>query len=121
MARRDGLLKDDFGNERTLYSLRHTYASRRRYEGMSFDDLSVQMGTSVKMLEDHYSHFTVSDNPNKFAGHESREHKARQQEQDESAVLIKQMAQQGADAQKQIAELLIQNRVLMERLLDKGR
>ena len=47
----DGLLTDDFGNQRVLYSLRHTYASRRRYQDMSFDDLSVQMGTSVKMLE----------------------------------------------------------------------
>ena len=69
------------------------------------------------MLEDHYSHFTVSDNPNKFAGHESREHKARQHEQDQSAVLIKQMAEQSAEQQKQIAELFMQNRVLMERLL----
>ncbi|MCP4288054.1 MAG: hypothetical protein GY792_27055 [Gammaproteobacteria bacterium] len=108
-GKEDGLLKDDFGNERTLYCLRHTYASRRRYEGMSYNDLSVQMGTSVKMLEEHYSHFTVSDNPNKFAGHEKREDQERKQEQDESAVLI-----------KQIAELLEQNRLLMERLLGKG-
>jgi len=111
-GKEDGLLKDDFGNERTLYCLRHTYASRRRYEGMSYDDLSVQMGTSVKMLEYHYSHFTVSDNPNKFAGHEKREDQERKQEQDESAVLIKQMAKQGADHQKQIAELLEQNRLI---------
>ncbi len=39
---------------------------------MCFDDLSVQMGTSIKMLEQHYSYFKVSDNPNKFAGHEMR-------------------------------------------------
>ena len=84
---------------------------------MSFDDLSVQMGTSVKMLEDHYSHFTVSDNPNKFAGHESRDHKQRQQIQDESLALIRQMAEQNAEQQKQIAELLMQNRLMMERLL----
>lgn len=74
----------------------------------------------VKMLEEHYSHFTVSDNPNKFAGYEKREDQERKQEQDESAELIKQMAKQGADAQKQIAELLEQNRLLMERLLEKG-
>jgi len=40
-----------------------------RYKGISFDDLSVQTGTSVKMLEQHYSHFKVSDNPDRFAGH----------------------------------------------------
>lgn len=70
--RSDGLLRDTNGNVRTLYSLRHTYASRRRYEGFSFDDLSVQMGTSVQMLEKHYSHFTVNDNPNLFSGHTKR-------------------------------------------------
>ena len=80
---------------------------------MSYDDLSVQMGTSVKMLEDHYSHFTVSDNPNKFAGHDKREHQQRQQEQDETAVLIKKMAEQNAEQQKQIAEL-------MNKLLEKN-
>ena len=108
-----GLLKDDFGNERTLYCLRHTYASRRRYEGMSYDDLSVQMGTSVKMLEEHYSHFTVSDNPNKFAGHEKRDDKKRELEQDKSAALIRQMAEQNAEQQNKIMEL-------MEKLLEKG-
>ena len=120
-GKEDGLLKDDFGNERTLYCLRHTYASRRRYEGMSFDDLREAMGTSVKMLEQHYSHFKVSDNPNKFAGHTKREDQERKHKQDESAALIKQLAQQGADAQKQIAELVEQNRLLMERLLDNNK
>ena len=85
---------------------------------MSYNDLSVQIGTSVKVLEEHYSHFTVSDNPNKFAGHEKIEHKARQLEQDESAVLIKQMAEQSAEQQKQIAKSLEQNGRLMERLLE---
>jgi hypothetical protein len=80
---------------------------------MSYDDLSVQMGTSVKMLEDHYSHFTVSDNPNKFSGHEKRGHQQRQQEQDESAVLIRRMAEQNTKQQKQIMEL-------MNKLLEKN-
>jgi len=60
------------------------------------------------MLKEYYSHFTVSDNPNKFAGHEKREDQVRKQEQDESAVLI-----------KQIAELLEQNRLLMMRCLSE--
>ena len=62
LLNRCDLLKDEFGNDRVLYSLRHTYASRRRFEGMSFDDLSIQMGTSVELLEKVYSHFVVSDN-----------------------------------------------------------
>ena len=112
----DGLLKDDFGNERVLYSLRHTYASRRRYEGMSFDDLSVQMGTSVKMLEEHYSHFSVSDNPNLFAGHVKREQQKKDKENADAAESIKEMAKQLNEQSAQMAELMEQNRKLVELL-----
>ena len=101
----DGLLCDSFGDARTLYSLRHTYASQRRKEGISFDDLSVQMGTSVKMLEQHYSHFTVSDNPNKFAGHETRDEQQRQKQQDEDSDLLKMFIKRDNDQSKQIEEL----------------
>lgn len=116
--RKDGLLSDDFGNVRTLYSLRHTYASRRRYEGMSFDDLSVQMGTSVKMLEDHYSHFKVSDNPNKFAGHEKRDEKQRQKQQDNDSDVLKILAEQNSKQSQRIEELLQQQNILMQKLVD---
>jgi len=117
-GREDGLLCDDFGNARTLYSLRHTYASRRRYEGMSFDDLSVQMGTSVQMLEQHYSHFTVSDNPNKFSGHEKRAERKREKEQDSNTELLKLLAEQNAQQSERIAELLEQNNALMQKIVD---
>jgi hypothetical protein len=50
---------------------------------MSFDNLSVQMGTSVKMLEEHYSHFTVSDNPNLFSGHAKRLQQSKDKEIEE--------------------------------------
>ena len=114
----DGLLKDDFGNQRVLYSLRHTYASRRRYEGMSFDDLSVQMGTSVKMLEEHYSHFSVSDNPNLFAGHVKREQQKKDKENADAAETIETMSKQLGEQTAQMAELMAQNRKLVE-LLEK--
>jgi integrase len=118
-GREDGLLNDDFGDARTLYSLRHTYASRRRYEGMSFDDLSVQMGTSVQMLEKHYSHFTVSDNPNRFSGHEKREQQQRDQQQDASAQQLQSLVEQNAEQSKRIADLLEQNNALMRKIIDK--
>ncbi|MBW6510055.1 MAG: hypothetical protein K0A94_11005 [Desulfuromonadales bacterium] len=105
----DGLLKDDFGEERTLYSLRHTYASRMRYKGITFDDLSVQMGTSVKMLEQHYSHFKVSDNPNKFAGHEQRATKDKQKNEAENSTMIKQLVEQNQQM-KQLLEQFLKNR-----------
>jgi hypothetical protein len=58
------------------------------------------MSASFNMMEEHYSHFIVSDNPNKFTGHQKREDQVRKQEQDESEVLIRQMAQQGAEERK---------------------
>ncbi len=57
--------------------------SRRRYEEMSFDDISEVVGTSVKMLEEHYSHFTVSDNPNLFSGHAKRLQQSKDKEIEE--------------------------------------
>ncbi len=52
-----GLLKDKFGDNRTLYSLRHTYATMTLMRGqVGIHDLARQMGTSVVMIERHYSH-----------------------------------------------------------------
>ena len=52
-----GLLKDKFGDNRTLYSLRHTYATMTLMRGqVGIHDLARQMGTSVEMIERHYSH-----------------------------------------------------------------
>ncbi len=54
-----GLLEDGHGNERTLYSLRHTYATLRLVEDkIPIHDLAKQMGTSIAMIEKHYSHLT---------------------------------------------------------------
>ena len=47
------------GQNRTLYSLRHTYATfALTTDGMEIHTLAKQMGTSIKMIEDHYSHLT---------------------------------------------------------------
>lgn len=42
------------GTPRTIYSLRHLYATQRLYEDVSPFLLAKQMGTSVEMLEKHY-------------------------------------------------------------------
>ena len=52
--------KDKNGNNRTLYSLRHTYATMRINE-VPIYQLAVNMGTSVEMIEDYYSHAKVRD------------------------------------------------------------
>ncbi|MBT5299225.1 MAG: tyrosine-type recombinase/integrase [Rhodospirillaceae bacterium] len=44
------------GQPRVLYSLRHMYATMRVRKGLSYHVLADQMGTSVEMIERHYSH-----------------------------------------------------------------
>lgn len=71
------LLTDKEGQERTLYSLRHTYATTQLRNGVTWDDLAIQMGTSRIMLERHYSKFKVEDRAADFSGlSEKRKKKA---------------------------------------------
>lgn len=54
--------------ERSLYSLRHYYATQRLLEGVPIHDLAEQMGTSVLMITKHYSHLTPLMKAKQFAG-----------------------------------------------------
>ena len=66
-----GLGKDSFGRPRTVYSLRHTYATFRLHEGVNHYTLSRNMGTSVQMLEQYYGHtsnLTMSEELTKGGG-----------------------------------------------------
>jgi integrase len=54
------LLENNAGDMRTLYSLRHTYATRELLTGTDIHTLAKQMGTSVTMLERHYSKLTAT-------------------------------------------------------------
>lgn len=52
-----GMSKSDKdGKSRSLYSLRHYYATQRILDGLDFGQLGKQMGTSIPMIEKHYSH-----------------------------------------------------------------
>jgi integrase len=51
-----GVECDENGDKRTIYSLRHTYATFRLQEGVHQFVLAKNMGTSVAMLEKHYGH-----------------------------------------------------------------
>jgi integrase len=54
-----GILKDKFGDNRTLYSLRHTYATLELLENKTdIHTLAKQMGNSAAMIEKHYSKLT---------------------------------------------------------------
>lgn len=56
LVQQAGVERDRFGEKRTIYSLRHTYATARLHEGVNHYILARNMGTSVKMLENHYGH-----------------------------------------------------------------
>jgi integrase len=47
------------GEPRTLYSLRHTYATWNLRRGVTYEQLKSQMGTSITMLQKHYDHATA--------------------------------------------------------------
>jgi integrase len=51
-----GLKLDQFNIRRTLYSLRHSYATWRLEEGLSVYTIAENMGTSVEMIDRHYGH-----------------------------------------------------------------
>jgi integrase len=51
-----GLRNGPHGVPRSTYSFRHTYATYRLSLGVDVYFLAEQMGTSVKMIQDHYGH-----------------------------------------------------------------
>ena len=51
-----GISQDHKGNAITLYSMRSTFACFEiQYHGTSYDDLASTMGTSIKIIEEHYA------------------------------------------------------------------
>jgi len=62
------LYDPDSGLRRSLYSLRHTYATRQILRGIDLHVLALQMGTSIAMLERHYSHLEPIKAASRLAG-----------------------------------------------------
>ncbi len=54
------------GARRSTYCFRHTYATFRLTEGVDVYFLAKQMGTSVKMIEDHYGHISPVKNADRI-------------------------------------------------------
>jgi integrase len=67
LMKHSGLMFDSGGQRRTLYSLRHTYATRALAKGVDIHTLARQMGTSVLMIEKHYSKITPMLSAEKLA------------------------------------------------------
>ena len=67
------LLHTAKGKKRQLYSLRHTYATfKLTYDKVPIHTLAKQMGTSVVMIEKHYSHLKIKDAVEQLRSDESR-------------------------------------------------
>jgi integrase len=61
LMRDSGLLKDTDGQNRTLYSLRHTYATLELLRANTdIHTLAKQMGNSASVIERHYSKLTAT-------------------------------------------------------------
>ena len=60
------------GKSRTLYSLRHYYATRDLKRGISTHALSKQMGNSTAMLDKHYSKYSPLLNAEMHSGRDRR-------------------------------------------------
>ena len=68
LMRDTGLLKNTEGQTRTLYSLRHTYATFELLRhSTDIHTLSKQMGNSAAMIERHYSKLTATMAADKLA------------------------------------------------------
>lgn len=73
-----GVERNSFGEKRTVYSLRHTYATFRLQEGTNHYALAQNMGTSVSMLEKHYGHTTNISAADELTKTRPRSHDSRQ-------------------------------------------
>jgi len=63
------LLEDRFGRVRTIYSLRHTYATfKLLYGNIAIEDLAQNMGTSPTQIYNHYRHITVRQKAAEMGG-----------------------------------------------------
>lgn len=68
------LIDPKTGQNRVLYSLRHTYATLAlEHDKVPIHTLAKQMGTSVAMIEKHYSHLKVIQAIEQLRGEESRQ------------------------------------------------
>lgn len=61
-------LKLDDGGDRTLYSLRHYYITNELQNGTNIAVVAKQVGTSISMIETHYSHVTPLANAQQLSG-----------------------------------------------------
>ncbi|MDA9930894.1 hypothetical protein N9E91_06590 [Alphaproteobacteria bacterium] len=106
--REDGLLKTVDGKARTLYTLRHLYATFRITKAnVEIYALSTSMGTSIKQIELHYGHLTNEYLIKKFRRNK-REVRNKHREYDlENAANLIQYLREGKITAEQVTEELV--------------
>lgn len=83
------LLKDVNSSKRSLYSLRHTYATFQiLYSKIDLHTLAKNMGTSIAMLERHYSHLEVLHRADVLAGRSEAKRKVKPKAQPETKIIV---------------------------------
>lgn len=88
------LLTDAEGQQRSLYSLRHTYATVQIREGIDMATLAVQMGTSIAMLERHYSKLKPLMKYAQLSGIEKKEKKMQKAVESDEIKMLKELIEQ---------------------------
>lgn len=83
----------------TLYSLRHTFATQALLEQISPVMLAIIMGTSVRMLEEHYAHLTSG-----AVVHWAKERAKLQQQEGNNVEIPEDIKRQIAEHQVGLAE-----------------
>ncbi len=101
-GRKDGLYRTSNNNTRSLYSLRHTYATFRLKEGMTEGDLSRNMGCSIKMIEEHYGHITPELVPLRYSEKTSK----KTDSDSELKQIIKELRKENRELRKDFKELI---------------
>ena len=89
MLKNAELLDDVNGSRRSLYSLRHTYATFQiLYSKIDLQTLAKNMGTSIAMLERHYTHLEVIHKAELLAGRAEGKGKAESKAAKNTEILL---------------------------------
>jgi integrase len=84
------LYEDNFGNSRSLYCLRHTYATQQLVKHKTdLHTLARQMGTSRKMLDEYYSDVEAVMNIKQLSGREEYERRQKTLTENEQLLQAK--------------------------------
>jgi hypothetical protein len=99
-GREGGLLFDADGKRRSLYSVRHFYATQRIQSGVSYEDLRKQMGTGIEQLVKHYDWATTEHR----AAHITKTKFAERKKLDIGKLIVDLTEQQKEELKRALAE-----------------